>query len=1057
MEFQLGSLTDYNKQSEFVSISDPTDLYKFSLGQQQTVSMFLSGLSAGTKLELLDNNGTLIDSSVNSGTLWTASNSGTTGGLITKTLASGDYQVRVSHLDQITGNPLYDQGEKYSLIFQPHDAPKTVAVASSTTKNKGGADILTDGSSDQVEINKAIEQVGKAGGGTVLLLDGTYNITDNVLALYDNVTLTGVGWNTVLKQGNNVVFTNAGMVRSAADSGKGNIAKPIYVNQHFRHMSWDGNKANQTSSKNAYGNFGFYQDSSFEDLRVHSFKYYGLDPHENSDAKVPTQRLTIKDNLADRNGQDGITLDNIVNSVVEGNISDANTRHGINLVTDSENNMIRNNVVTNNGFRGIVVQSGSEKERTSDNNILEGNTVKFNQRDGIYLELAKGTKLENNIVEENGQSGIHLKGASNSTISENELLNNSQSRHRGYGEILVNHYLNTTTNQTTYSTNNVAQNNTILNNKSVVAKYGIEEKAPGNDYNSYQDNTIQGTYKTSRIQGLNSKESYSVSQTGRTFWDSAVGDPLAGITQAPQYVKVDYKANDGAGNTKEAARDIGSLTDYQKITDYVGEFDANDFYKFSIGKQETVSIFLNGLAAGTTIELLKSDGSVLKSSTNKGTTWTESDSGKTEGLISETLAEGTYFVNVKPGEMTGNPIYDNDEKYSIVFQPHDGTKTVAVAAKDTVNKGGADFTATGSNDQVVINQAIAQVGMSGGGTVLLLPGTFNIADNVLITYDNVNLSGVGWNTVLKQANNVEFEDAGMLRSALHSAEENIAVPRFYNQNIRHLKLDGNKSNQTSTRNAYGNFGTYGNSTFEDLRVTNFAYYGFDPHENAYAPVPTVALTIKDSLADHNGQDGITIDNLEYSLVADNIADSNKRHGINVVTATKHTNFFNNVATYNGTGGSGNGITVQPGAIDPSRTSDYNLFEGNISRYNKTSGIYSYLGDYNEYRNNIVEYNSTYGIRLRSSANNIVSGNKLLNNSQVLKGGYSEIYIDDDNATFSTGNTVSANTIVNNPIDQAKWGIGEKNISNSGNTYMGNVIQGLTRQYRVYSPPSEIFA
>lgn len=1047
MEFQVGTLNDYKNFSDLVSQSDPTDLYKFSLGQQQTVSMFLSGLSAGTKIELLDNNGTLIDSSVHSGT---ANNGGITGGLITETLAVGNYQVRVSHVDQITGNPLYDQGEKYSLIFQPHDAPKTVAIASSTTANKGGADFLTDGSSDQIEINKAIEQVGKAGGGTVLLLDGTYNITDNILTTYDNVTLTGVGWNTVLKQGNNVVFTNAGMVRSAASSSEGNIAKPVYVNQHFRHMAWDGNKANQTSYKNAYGNFGFYQDSSFEDLRVHNFKYYGLDPHENSDAKVPTLRLTIKDNLADRNGQDGITLDNIVDSIVEGNISDSNTRHGINVVTDSDNNIIRNNVVTNNGFRGIVVQSGSEKERTSDNNLLENNISKFNARDGIYLELAKGTKLEKNIVEENGQSGIHLKGASNSTITENQLLNNSTSKNQGYAELLINHYLNTTTNVTTYSTNNLAENNTILNNKSVVAKYGIEEKAPGNDYNTYKDNTIQGTYKTTRIQGPNSKEVYTVNQTGRTFWDPAVGDPLAGITQAPEYVKIDYKANDGAGNTKEAARDIGSLTDYKKFTDYVGEFDANDFYKFTLGKQETVSVFLNGLAAGTTIELLKSDGSLMKSSTNKGTTWTESDSGKTEGLISETLAAGTYFVNVKPGQMTGNPIYDNDEKYSVVFQPHDGLKTVAVAAKDTVNKGGADFTATGTNDQTVINQAIAQVGMNGGGTVLLLPGTFSISDNVLITYDNVNLSGVGWNTVLKQANNVEFEDAGMLRSALHSAEENIAVPRFYNQNIRHLKVDGNKQNQTSTRNAYGNYGTYGNSTFEDLRVTNFAYYGFDPHENSYAPVPTVALTIKDSLADHNGKDGITIDNLEYSLVADNIADSNNRHGINVVTATRHTHFFNNVATYNGTGGSGNGITVQPGAIDLSRTSDSNLFEGNISRYNKTSGIYSYLGQNNEYRNNIVEYNSTYGIRLRSSSYNVVSGNELRNNSQAVKGGYSEIYIDDDTATFSTENIVEGNKIVNDPIDQAKWGIGEKSIYNSGNTFMGNVIQGITRPYRVYS-------
>ncbi len=53
------------------------------------------------------------------------------------------------------------------------------------------ADYLTDGTNDEVEIQSAINAVNAAGGGTVTLKDGTYNIQTTYILPKSNVTLTG--------------------------------------------------------------------------------------------------------------------------------------------------------------------------------------------------------------------------------------------------------------------------------------------------------------------------------------------------------------------------------------------------------------------------------------------------------------------------------------------------------------------------------------------------------------------------------------------------------------------------------------------------------------------------------------------------------------------------------------------------------------------------------------------------------------------------------------------------------------------------------------------------
>ena len=511
---------------------------------------------------------------------------------------------------------------------------------------------------------------------------------------------------------------------------------------------------------------------------------------------------------------------------------------------------------------------------------------------------------------------------------------------------------------------------------------------------------------------------------------------------------------DNAGNCS-AAKDIGSLTNKVTFKDFVGSFDSEDCYKFTMNVSTPASIFLNGLSAGTQMQLLDSNKTVLQTSTNQGTTWSSpTQTGTTGGSITRKLDAGTYYVRVSSATITGNPLYKSrDGSYALNLIPHNAPKTVIVAASNTASVTGSTipshYTATGTKDQDVINQAIKFVGQSGGGTILLLEGTYNISDNIYVTQNNVTLSGVGWVTKLRRTNNTVLEDAGMLRSAFHSSTDNKRVPDFSNQRFMHMDLDGNKANQTSTKDAYSNYGTYKDSSFEGLRVHDFGAYGMDPHENVDAGVPTVRLTIKDSLVDHNGKDGITIDNCLDSTFIDNVADSNARHGINIVTASQNNTYMNNVVTNNAS----NGITVQPGAVDLARIPISNKLIGNIVKFNQEDGIYIYRAKSTEVTGNIVASNGKYGIRNRASTLSIIANNTVDDNGQSALNTYPAIYLHGDTFVFSTNNRVENNLVRASTPNRYKWGIAEGEARDDSNTFNGNTIQGVTTPFRLKGPNS----
>lgn len=93
------------------------------------------------------------------------------------------------------------------------------------------------------------------------------------------------------------------------------------------------------------------------------------------------------------------------------------------------------------------------------------------------------------------------------------------------------------------------------------------------------------------------------------------------LSSHPGKVYAQAISADNAGNTLNTSRDVGILSDRQTFTDSVNSTDTDDYYKFAFSSTGNISLFVNGLAAGTKLELLDSSGSKLQSSTNSGTTW----------------------------------------------------------------------------------------------------------------------------------------------------------------------------------------------------------------------------------------------------------------------------------------------------------------------------------------------------------------------------------------------------------------------------------------------------
>ena len=109
----------------------------------------------------------------------------------------------------------------------------------------------------------------------------------------------------------------------------------------------------------------------------------------------------VRDNVVHSNSVNGINFRDSSNGVIENNIVHTNGGMGIKY-EGGDNAKVRNNLVYNNGDRGISL----EPNATSTDNHIKSNTVDRNV-EGVHFRSGGGTIFDN-IITNNGARGLHI-------------------------------------------------------------------------------------------------------------------------------------------------------------------------------------------------------------------------------------------------------------------------------------------------------------------------------------------------------------------------------------------------------------------------------------------------------------------------------------------------------------------------------------------------------------------------------------------------------------------------------------------------------------------------
>ena len=279
-----------------------------------------------------------------------------------------------------------------------------LVVAASDSQDKERADYVCDGISDDIEIQAAIDAL-PPGGGTVLLLEGTYIIDGvpavspeyrSIIILKDNVSVVGSGFNTILKLADFHATRVAGII------GNSEYPTAVYNNVRIANLKVDGNKSGVWATQTGIYLHGAH-NSIVENCLVTSCTDHGIQIYSGS------RRVTVQNNIVQRCTQ-GIYVDTVSDIVVTGNRVEDSGYYNI-WLDAAHRCTIRDNVL-------IGGNSGIGLNRASSNNTIVGNTIEKPRGDGIEIKAELfsyefGDGAKNNVISENsisfsGRDGISI-------------------------------------------------------------------------------------------------------------------------------------------------------------------------------------------------------------------------------------------------------------------------------------------------------------------------------------------------------------------------------------------------------------------------------------------------------------------------------------------------------------------------------------------------------------------------------------------------------------------------------------------------------------------------
>lgn len=254
----------------------------------------------------------------------------------------------------------------------PESGGKRIARFTVGTSTAGwtsaDCDYLCDGTDDQEEINAAIQAL-PSGGGQVVVLDGTYNITATIAMSKDNVKLSGNGAATVLKRMWDNSSSVEGVITVTAENGGCCI----------ENLQIDGNKTDYTADYN--NGICLRSSNNIVTGIISNDSYSGIYVNVSNNN-------TITGNTCNNNDS-GIYVNNSNNNTITGNSCNNSETRGIFLNYGSGNNTITGNTCDNNSLHGVSLNNYSS------NNTISGNTCNDNKI-GIFLIKSSNNTITGN-------------------------------------------------------------------------------------------------------------------------------------------------------------------------------------------------------------------------------------------------------------------------------------------------------------------------------------------------------------------------------------------------------------------------------------------------------------------------------------------------------------------------------------------------------------------------------------------------------------------------------------------------------------------------------------
>lgn len=339
-----------------------------------------------------------------------------------------------------------------------------------------------------------------------------------------------------------------------------------------------------------------------------------------------------------------------------------------------------------------------------------------------------------------------------------------------------------------------------------------------------------------------------------------------------------------------------------------------------------------------------------------------------------------------------------------------GNTTVVVAASNSTQaqKDGAQYVATGTNDQTTIANAINSLPGS-GGTVYLLGGTYSLGASVTISGANVTLTG-DTSAVLSRAFNGTTTSNGGL----------VYINGSYDT-ISNITLQGNSGTYTNATYNMGVGITGGtNQTIQGLTITNMAGFGTwagGAGNGAYAHI------VQNNISGSGS--GIWFDSIGGALIENNVITGSTASVGEVGGIVSHNTSSATIANNTISGGAGNGIQTGGNTVTGNNVTSNagigitagsgSIVNGNTVKSNNLGIQVSNTNSDVTVTNNYVYGSTTHGINYDSGTN---TTSAVINDNTVSNNGYDGIHLNNTPCNVNVQN----NRISNNGGSGAYSGI-----------------------------------